>query len=268
MTTSRNRVWVGSLRDGSLWRIDPETSDVQRVTAAGEPRDLAAVGDELYVASDGQTVFTGVVARYNAITGAREDGVDTLSCSIAARRGVLWVAGCPFLVRVTEGPQPMKIERSVFVPFQEPRSAATSRNAMRDMAIGEGALWVVGDAADRRVFKVDIRTGRILHRTQLSFAPRSIAAGEGGIWVTGPIDDVLARLDPSTGRVARTIHVPRGAEGVAVGGGSVWVASAIDGSVSRVDPGSLTILKTIPVEGAPAELTFGLGRVWVTTSAS
>ena len=85
MTTSRNRVWVGSLRDGSLWRIDPETGEVQRVTAAGEPRDLAAVGDELYVASDGQTVFEGVVARYNAITGAREDGVDMLSCSIAAR---------------------------------------------------------------------------------------------------------------------------------------------------------------------------------------
>ena len=86
--------------------------------------------------------------------------------------------------------------------------------------------------------------------------------------MTGPIDDVLARLDPSTGRLARTIHVPRGAEGVAVGGGSVWVASALDGSVSRIDPRSLAILKTIPVEGAPAELTFGLGRIWVTTNAS
>ena len=268
VTTSRNRVWVGSLRDGSLWRIDPATGEVERFTTAGEPRDLAAVGDELYVASDGQTPFEGVVARYNAVTGAREDGVDVLSCSVAARPGILWVAGCPFLVRVTAGPQPMKIERSVFVPFQQPRSAETARNAMRDMAIGEGALWVVGDVADRRVFKVDLRTGRILHATQLTFAPRSIAVGEGGVWVTGAIDDVLARLDPRTGRVSRTIHVPRGAAGVAVGGGSAWVASALDGSVSRIDPRSLEIVKTIPVEGAPGEVTYGLGRVWVTTNAS
>ena len=59
VTTSRNRVWVGSLRDGSLWRIDPETGEVERVTAAGEPRDLAAVGDELYVASDGADAVRG-----------------------------------------------------------------------------------------------------------------------------------------------------------------------------------------------------------------
>jgi streptogramin lyase/predicted Ser/Thr protein kinase len=268
VTTSRSRVWVGSLRDGSLWRIDPATGEVERFTTAGEPRDLAASGDELYVASDGQTPFEGIVARYNAITGAREDGVDVLSCSVAARRGVLWVAGCPFLVRVSAGSQPMKIERSVFVPFQEPRSGETSRSAMRDMAIGEGALWVVGDVADRRVFKVDLRTGRILHATQLPFAPRSIAVGEGGVWVTGAIDDVLARLDPGTGQVVRTIHVPRGAAGVAVGGGSVWIASTLDGSVSRIDPRSLDIVKTIPVAGAPSEVTYGLGRVWVTANES
>ena len=70
---------------------------------------------------------------------------------------------------------------------------------MRDMAIGEGALWVVGDVADRRVFKVDLRTGRILHATQLPFAPRSIAVGEGGVWVTGSIDDVLGPPRPGHG---------------------------------------------------------------------
>ena len=120
---------------------------------------------------------------------------------------------------------------------------------MRDMAIGEGALWVVGDVADRRVFKVDLRTGRILHATQLPFAPRSIAVGEGGVWVTGSIDDVLGRLDPDTGQVARTIHVPRGAAGVAVGGGSVWVASALNGSVSRIDPRSLEDREDDPGRG-------------------
>ncbi len=74
----------------------------------------------------------------------------------------------------------MHVVRAVLVPFQTPRTAANTRFALRDMAIGEGALWVVGDAADRRVFKVDRRTGRMLHITSLPFVPRSIAAGEGG----------------------------------------------------------------------------------------
>ena len=240
--------WSGSRRPASrVTSRRPGTSSTWRATARRRSR-----------ASWRATTRSRALAR----TGW------TSPCSVAARRGVLWVAGCPFLVRVSAGSQPMKIERSVFVPFQEPRSGETARSAMRDMAIGEGALWVVGDVADRRVFKVDLRTGRILHATQLPFAPRSIAVGEGGVWVTGPIDDVLSRLDPGTGQVVRTIHVPRGAAGVAVGGGSVWIASALDGSVSRIDPRSLDIVKTIPVAGAPSELTFGLGRVWVTTNES
>ena len=59
--------------------------------------------------------------------------------------------------------------RKVLVPFQTPRTAGNARFTMRDMAVGEGALWVLGDAADRRVFKVDLRTGRMLHITSLRF---------------------------------------------------------------------------------------------------
>ena len=80
----------------------PATGEVERFTTAGEPRDLAASGDELYVASDGQTPFEGIVARYNAITGPARTGSTALVLR-RGRRGVLWVAGCPFLVPVTEG---------------------------------------------------------------------------------------------------------------------------------------------------------------------
>ena len=126
---------------------------------------------------------------------------------------------------------------------------------MRDMAVGEGALWVLGDAADRRVFKVDPHTGRMLHITSLRFVPRSIAAGEGGIWVTGSIDDILARLDPTTGAINAVIHVP----------GCIGVASAPPGSVSRIDPTSAQVVETISLPGEPRELTVGAGRVWVTS---
>ena len=267
VTTARDRVWVGDFRDGSLWRVDPKRGDVQRFTTTGEPRDLTSLGGHIYVAGDGETIVEGNVTRYDAVTGNRESGVPVLACSVAGGDGVLWAAGCPLVVRLSTGSGDMRILRRELVPFQQPLSAETSRNAMRDMAVGEGALWVIGDPVDRRVFRVDRRTGKILGITTLPVAPRSIAAGEGGVWVTGLIDDVVLRLDPATGRRLQTIDVGRGASGVAVGAGGVWVASAIDREVSRIDPATGEVVARIAVDGAPREIAVGAGGVWVTTDA-
>ncbi len=264
VATSSSRVWVGDYRDGSLWRLDPATGDVERFTTAGEPRDVAALSDDVYVATDGGTALNGSVTRYDSVTGNREAGVSADACSIAAGERVVWVAGCPSIERLSTSVGRLRVVEAARVPFQMPRSAETDRWSMRDMAVGEGALWIVGDAADRRVFKVDRLSGKILGITRLPFAPRSIAAGEGGIWVSGPIDDVVGRIDPATGRLTATIDVPRGASGVAAGLGSVWVASALDGSVSQIDPRTRKVVKTIDVQGSPRELAVGAGGVWVT----
>ena len=212
VTATANRVWVGDFRDGSLWRLDPSNGDLERFTTTGEPRDLTSLGDDVYVATDGETLLDGSVTRYDALTGNREAGVKVLSCSVVAGDGVVWVAGCPFLERLSTGAGPVRIVREVLVPFQQPRSAETHRFAMRDMAIGEGFLWVLGDPIDRRVFKVDRESGEIVGITRLAFAPRSIAAGEGGVWVTGPIDDVVARIDPGTGQRDRDDRRAAGSE--------------------------------------------------------
>jgi YVTN family beta-propeller protein len=262
------RVWAGDFRDGSLWRLDPATGDVQRFTTTGEPRDISVLGGKVYVASDGDTVTDGSVTRYDAVTGTREAGVQVLSCSIATGDGVVWTAGCPFIDRLSTDAGRLRVVKQALIPFQQPESAETHRFSIRDMAVGEGALWVLGDPVDRRVFRVDLRTGRITRITDLPFAPRSIAAGEGGVWVTGPIDDVVGRLDPRSGKLTATIPVPSGASGVAAGLGAVWVASALDGSVSRIDPASGHVVTTIPVRGAPREIAVGAGSVWVTADES
>jgi outer membrane protein assembly factor BamB len=265
VTATRNRVWLGDFRDGSLWRLDPARGDVDRFTTTGEPRDLTSLGNRIYVAGDGDTALEGTVTRYDAVTGTRESGVPVLACSLAAGEGVLWAAGCPYIDRISTDRGDLRILAHVPVPFQQPRSAETTRYAMRDLAVGEGFLWVVGDPVDRRVFRVERRTGEILGTTALPFAPRSVAAGEGGVWVTGLIDDVVARLDPGTGKTVQTIDVGRGASGVAAGAGAVWVASALDREVSRIDPASGEVVARIPVDGAPREIAVGAGGVWVTT---
>jgi hypothetical protein len=193
--------------------------------------------------------------------------VAVLACSVAAGDGVVWAAGCPLVVRLSSGDEEMRILRNQFVPFQQPRSAETNRIAMRDMAVGEDALWVLGDPVDKRVFRVDHHSGRILGTTTLPVAPRSIAAGAGAVWVSALIDDVVVRLDPATGRRLQVIEVGRGASGIAVGAGAVWVASALDREVWRLDPVSGEALARIPVDGAPREVAVGAGGVWVTADA-
>ena len=267
VTTARHRVWLGDFRDGSLWRLDPARGDLQRFTTTGEPRDLTSLGAYVYVAGDGNTIFDGTVTRYDAATGAREAGVKLTACSVAAGDGVLWVAGCPFIDRLSTGSGPLRKLVVKPVPFQQPESAETIRFAMHDMAVGESWLWIIGDAVDRRVFRVDPRSGVIRGTTVLPFAPGAIAAGEGGVWVTGSIDDVVARLDPRDGRRLQIIHVGRGAGGVATGAGAVWVASALEHEVSRIDPATGKIVARIPVDGAPREIAVGAGGVWVTADA-
>src|SRR5262245_54865069 len=84
IATSAGRVWLGDYRDGALWTLEPRTGELKRVTSLGEPRDLTALGGKIYVASDSAEVFTGgTVARYDAVTGARERKLDLLSCAIA-----------------------------------------------------------------------------------------------------------------------------------------------------------------------------------------
>jgi len=267
VTTARNRVWVGDFRDGSLWRLDPARGDLQRFTTTGEPRDLTSLGSSIYVAGDGNTIFDGSVTRYDAVTGAREAGLKLTACSVAAGEGVVWVAGCPLIERLSTGPGALRTLATKLVPYQRPASAETVRFAMHDMAVGEGSLWVIGDAVDRRVFRVDPRTGAIRGITRLPFAPGAIAAGNGGVWVTGSIRDVVARLDSRDGHVRQTIRVGRGVGDVAVGDGAVWVASALDGEVSRIDPKTGTILARIPVDGSPREIAVGAGGIWVTADA-
>jgi streptogramin lyase len=267
VTTARQRVWLGDFRDGSLWRLDPARGDLQRFTTTGEPRDLTSLGPYVYVAGDGNTIFDGTVTRYDAETGSREAGMKLTACSVAAGEGVVWVAGCPFIDRLSTGPGPLRKIVVKPVPFQRPASAETFRFAMHDMVVGEHWLWIIGDAVDRRVFRVDPRSGVIRGTTVLPFAPGAIAAGEGGVWVTGSIDDVVARLDPRDGRRLQVIHVGRGAGGVATGAGAVWVASALDHEISRIDPATGTVVARIPVDGAPREIAVGAGGVWVTADA-
>jgi YVTN family beta-propeller protein len=259
-------VWMGDFRQGVLWRYAPATKALQRITSNGEPRDIAALGDQVYVAVDGNA-FTGLVARYDATTGERRDSLDLLACAVASGEGVVWAAGCPFAQRLSTDARPLRKLREVFLPFRDPGTASSSRVAFRELAVGAGSLWVLGDALDPRLWRLDDRTGKVQATIALPFPPRSAVVAAGAVWITDALHDTVVPIDVRSNRVLPAIAVGRGAAGVAAAAGAVWVANASDGTVSRIDPRTRRVTATIDVGGTPSEIDGGLGGVWVTSHA-
>jgi serine/threonine-protein kinase len=267
IAASGGRVWTVDLREGALWRLDAARGDLLRLPSVGNPRDVAILGGDAYVADDSFATFSGNVTRYDAATGQRKGGLALLACAIAAGDRVVWAAGCPNIERLDFSGTGVRVVARQEIPLPRARSAGHDRTLLQDMAIGEGALWVLGDATDPRVWKIERATGRILATTALPFAPRSIAAGAGGVWISGGIADVVARLDPRDGRLLTLIHVGRGASGVTTGAGRVWVATALDGAVSEIDAVTSRVVRTIHVGGLPRELAYAEHALWVAGDA-
>ena len=267
ITTSAGRVWLGDFRDGALWRLEPRTGELKRLTSLGEPRDLTTLGGKIYVASGSAEVSTGTVVRYDAVTGVRERKLDLLSCAIAGGEGVVWSCGNFNVNKLSTGPGELRILRSVSLPYREPISIETVRWSFRDIAVGYGSVWVLGDAIDRRLWRLDRSSGRVLATIELPSIPRTVATGEGGVWISAPLDDRVLQIDPETNAITATIPTGRGTSGVAVGAGWVWVTSTIDGVVSRIDPRTAEVVDVIDVGGRPREVAVGAGGVWVTADA-
>jgi hypothetical protein len=259
-------VWMTDFTEGVLWRLANPGGRAERITSNGEPRDLAAVGTKLYVAVDGKA-FSGAVARYDAITGIREDTLDQLTCAMASGEGVVWAAGCPAVQRLSTDGRHLRRLAETFLPYADPANAENTRAQFREMAVGDGSLWVLGDARDRRVWRLDARTGKLLATIPLAFPPRSVAVAGGAAWITDGLDDTVVPVDERTNRPGAPVRVGRGAAGIAGDGDTVWVAGALDGTLTRVDARRRRVARTVRVGGAPREVTVGDGLVWVAGDA-
>jgi YVTN family beta-propeller protein len=260
-------VWVASALDSSLWRVEPRSGSVKRVRTSGLPRDLAYHQGRIYVSSEGPVYAVGNVVAFDAVSGARQNAVERYSCSIAAgsREGV-WSTDCRSLqnvVQIEGDSRDLLVKRSLTLPFRDPLTSATYLSCQCDLAVGHGSVWVPGDAADSRVWRIDAKRGRVLDTIEFPFAiGRGIAAGGGALWVAGLLDDIVARVDARTGRITDRIPVGRGPVGLALSGDGLWVANQLDRTVSLVDVRRRRVARTIEVGGAPVEVAVGAGGVW------
>ena len=263
LASGSGTVWVGSRLDGGLWRIEPRSGGVTRINSNGSPIDLAYLDGRIYVAGD-----AGTVVAYDAGSGIRQDSIELYWCSITAgsREGV-WGSGCPVSVEEIGGdPRDLRVVHSLRLPFSRPLTELTTgaqRYCGCDMASADGSVWVAGDAADPRVWRIEESSGRVLDTIELPLPiGRGIAAGDGALWVAVTLDDVVLRVNARTGRVTDRIRVGRAPTGLALNGRLLWVANYVDRTLSLVDVRRRRVVRTIDVGGRPVEIAVGSGAVW------
>ena len=234
---SEPRVWVADYRQGTLWRIDQRTGAVNSIPAIGNPRALAILGGRVYVGSDGPSLLRRqrhALRRAHRRPHRRTSNV--VPCSVAAGLGVVYSAGCPNVQRL-EHRREVRGRPQTVIPLPEPPTAEHVRNSLFGMAIGEGAVWAIGDALDHRLFKIAPRSGRLLATYALPITPQRIAAGAGAVWITDAIHDVLVKFDPAErpGRAAdrHLAGAPTASRSARAASGSRARSTA---QVARIDP--------------------------------
>jgi streptogramin lyase len=219
-------VWLASSGDSAVRRLDPVTLRTVWTVPVEKPTRVVVSGGVVDVAS-GVIIGTNVM-RLDAASGARLDAVPVQGiAAIAAGTSGVWI-GAADVERVSAGTAPGRITAHVLIPDPAPLDATHVRFNFESLAVGEEAIWVVGDALDPRLWRIDPRTGRVIQTLRLPFAPRAVAAGAGAVWVTAELDDVVARIDPASNRIVATIRVGRLPSAVAAGAGAVWVANTLD----------------------------------------
>jgi sugar lactone lactonase YvrE len=130
------------------------------------------------------------------------------------------------------------------------------------LAITGANAWV-GCKEQRKLVRVDLRSGRATGTIRLDGQAIAVTAGAGALWA---LDDLqtLYRIDLARAVVTKRIALGTAAAyNIWVGAGSVWVADDQGAQVVRVSPSRNAVAARIPVGDGPADIAFAGGRALV-----
>jgi DNA-binding SARP family transcriptional activator/streptogramin lyase len=263
-------LWLLSVRNGTLSRVDAHTGSVTTVALPGFPRDVASGEGAVWAA----TAMEGgaAVARINPKTAEVESTtrVSVNPVAVAAGEGAIWLAGEDVrgrggvLVRLS--PATNTVAESISLPSKP--SA---------IEVGPQTVWVTAQlpgspptrSAGGVVYVVDPSSSRIVARSRAPFVPlqgrTSLAVGAGAAWLAGA-DGIVVRLDPRTAAVTHVTHTPIATDAVATSDRSVW-AAADGGVIYRIDARTGAVVdRSGPSRGGvrPTDVVAAYRHLWLT----
>ncbi len=260
----RSAVFYGAglvLGAGALWvgagdrtvRVDPAAG---RVAGSVRVPVQAATSDGLWSCTAGRQGGPGRLVRVDPRTLAVTARIRLPNCpaALVAEPGAVWALDDSGrqLLRVQASGRVVRIGLPVaafnFLPDEAGLGA--------QLAVGEGALWVVSDQIEtptrlgarvgRGVVRIDPRTARVTAVTPLDNlepAWMALAVGAGGVWVggsqpAGPAHSlVVDRIDPRSGHLVGAFTLAKNTEGLLVAGhDALWLASIGGRELLRLDP--------------------------------
>ncbi len=252
-------LWVASMDDNSVTRVDAPTGHVLRsIPLGGVPTALTTTADAVWV-SDETGRITRIDPEYNrALT------VQQLAAGSTASRGVSWPILAGFGSVWVANPDGYVVR----LDDETGRQTASVEvgNDPTAIAIGSGSVWVT-NGADGTVTRIDPTT--LLARTiPVGHGPAAVGVNSAGAWVANAGDNTVVRIDPQTDAVTVTTRVGEGAAAVLATDRAVWVVDGRDGTVVTLDPHSGVVTRSLYVGGTPTAVASGAGRVWVTVAAA
>jgi YVTN family beta-propeller protein len=247
-------VWVASMRDGTVSRIDPATRAVQ-VLRVGESANGVAYGaGSVWVTNGAEREVAQVDP--DSVTLVQTFDVGNGPAGVAASGEAVWVANT-----IDGTVSRIDLEGGAVTTIPVGGSPA-------GIAAGEDSVWVTSESTGV-VIRLHADSGTAAQTVGVGNGPTAVAIGEGSIWVANSQDGTISHIDPATSTVSDTIgDVGTNPTAVAAGGGVVWVASARDGTIARVDAEAGRVDEVIAVESSPSTLALNGEKLWVGTVPS
>src|SRR5262245_47851634 len=250
VAVGNGQIWATtSDAEVGLWKVDAAGRHAQPFSTDGFPASVRVAGGEVWVGDDAG------VQRFAGDSGDRIGQVQTGGHGplIASRAGRFWAATSDNVYRINRSHHNATPTRITTIRDPAPTNEAHLRWTVSGLAAGPHGVWLVGDASDQRLWRVD-RGARDMRPVELGFPPSGVADGAGWVWVTDQFGDRLARIDPATGQITKFIGVGGEPMAVVVAPSGVWVADALDDTVSRIAPGRAVVTKTVHVPFSPTAL--------------
>ena len=234
-----------------LMAVSPRTGKVLATTQLpGVPAAEDSGAGSVWVADPA----AGAVSRIDVRSGIDVDRIAVSGApgSIVSGGGAIWVGSTVGATVSRIDPTTESVTQTIALPGSNPDA----------LAIGGDRLWVA-DSVARRLFELDLASGRLRRTVSLDLRPSAVAFAAGALWVAGYDSATVEKLDPVSGRTVGRVRVGSGPVAITVGFGSLWVANSLDATVSQIDPAALRVRDTIAVGSDPSAVVAGAGAVWV-----